>query len=76
MAGPRPRGTGRGAPLEHPWSGPNGGRCAETEPLADGRVAVRQSTGPAGPARTHAPEEIAAFVRGVEEGLADHLVVG
>ncbi|MBO0916450.1 DUF397 domain-containing protein [Streptomyces sp. NBC_01260] len=61
---------------ERPWSGPNGGQCVETKKLADGRVAVRQSTDPAGPALIYEPEEIAAFVRGVKEGLADHLAAG
>lgn len=61
---------------ERPWSGPNGGQCVETKLLADGRVAVRQSTDPAGPALIYAPEEIAAFVRGVKQGLADHLAAG
>ncbi|MEU6392332.1 DUF397 domain-containing protein [Streptomyces sp. NPDC046939] len=59
-----------------PWSGPNGGQCVETKRLADGRVALRQSTDPAGPALICEPEEIAAFVRGVKEGLADHLITG
>ncbi|WP_306320315.1 MULTISPECIES: DUF397 domain-containing protein [unclassified Streptomyces] len=61
---------------ERPWSGPNGGQCVETKLLADGRVAVRQSTDPAGPALIYTPEEIAAFVRGVKQGLADHLAAG
>ncbi|MGW7239586.1 DUF397 domain-containing protein [Streptomyces sp. NPDC054804] len=61
---------------ERPWSRPNGGRCVEAKQLADGRVAVRQSTDPAGPARIYPPEEIAAFVRGVKECLADHLAAG
>ncbi|MEU9156089.1 DUF397 domain-containing protein [Streptomyces sp. NPDC048417] len=61
---------------ERPWSGPNGGQCVEAKQLADGRVAVRQSTDPAGPARIYTPEEIAALVRGVKEGLADHLAAG
>ncbi|MFG2596864.1 DUF397 domain-containing protein [Streptomyces sp. DT20] len=61
---------------ERPWSGPNGGQCVETKKLADGRVAVRQSTDPAGPALIYAPEEIAAFLRGVKEGMADHLAAG
>jgi hypothetical protein len=61
---------------ERPWSGPNGGQCVEAKLLADGRVAVRQSTDPAGPALIYQPEEIAAFVRGVKEGLADHLAAG
>ncbi|MFD7745912.1 DUF397 domain-containing protein [Streptomyces sp. NPDC059698] len=61
---------------ERPWSGPNGGQCVETKQLTDGRVAFRQSTDPAGPALIYAAEEIAAFVRGVKAGLADHLVAG
>ncbi|QJS12303.1 DUF397 domain-containing protein [Streptomyces argyrophyllae] len=58
---------------ECPWSGPNGGQCVETKRLADGRVAVRQSTDPDGPALIYTPEEITAFVTGVKRGLADHL---
>ncbi|EPJ38715.1 hypothetical protein STAFG_4271 [Streptomyces afghaniensis 772] len=45
----------------------------ETKQLADGRVAVRQSADPAGPALIYTPEEITAFVAGVKQGLADHL---
>lgn len=33
-----------------PWSGTNGGNCVEAKKLSDGRVAVRQSTEPDGPA--------------------------
>jgi hypothetical protein len=58
---------------ESPWSGPNGGQCVQTKQLADGRVALRQSTDPAGPALICTPEEITAFVTGVKRGLADHL---
>lgn len=61
---------------ESPWSGPNGGQCVQTKQLADGRVAMRQSTDPAGPALIYTPEEIAAFVAGVKRGLADHLAAG
>lgn len=61
---------------ERPWSGPNGGQCVEAKRLADGRVAVRQSTDPSGPALIYTPQEIAAFVRGVKDGLADHLALG
>jgi hypothetical protein len=45
----------------------------ETKQLADGRVALRQSTDPAGPALIYSSQEIAAFVAGVKRGLADHL---
>lgn len=61
---------------ECPWSGPNGGQCVETKQLADGRVALRQSTDPAGPALIYTPQELAAFVAGVKKGLADHLTAG
>lgn len=58
---------------ERPWSGTSGGQCVEMKRLPDGRVAVRQSTDPAGPALIYTPEEIAAFVTGVKKGLADHM---
>ena len=57
---------------ERPWSGPNGGQCVELKRLADGRVAMRQSTDPGGPALVYTPDEIGAFLRGVKDGLADH----
>ncbi|MFG3205089.1 DUF397 domain-containing protein [Streptomyces sp. NPDC048192] len=61
---------------ECPWSGPNGGQCVETKQLADGRVALRQSTDPSGPALIYTTAEISAFLDGVKKGLADHLVAG
>ncbi|CAL9640454.1 DUF397 domain-containing protein [Streptomyces sp. enrichment culture] len=61
---------------ERPWSGPNGGQCVEVKRLADGRVALRQSTDPTGPALIYTSEEIAVFLHGVKNGLADHLVTG
>ncbi|MEV3913343.1 DUF397 domain-containing protein, partial [Streptomyces canus] len=45
----------------------------QTKLLADGRVALRQSTDPAGPALIYTPQEITAFVTGIKQGLADHL---
>lgn len=48
---------------ESPWSGPNGGQCVQTKQLADGRVAMRQSTDPGGPALIYTPEEIARSSR-------------
>jgi hypothetical protein len=72
MPASEPRRAGLGCP----WSGPNGGQCVETKQLADGRVALRQSTDPAGPALIYTPQEIAAFVAGVKRGLADHLAAG
>lgn len=38
-----------------PWSGGNGGNCVEAMRLADGRVAVRQSADPDGPALIYTP---------------------
>ena len=57
-----------------PWSGENGGNCLEVRKLPDGRVALRQSTDPDGPALIYTREEIAAFIRGVKEGKADFLL--
>jgi hypothetical protein len=57
-----------------PWSSSNGGACVETAKLAGGRVAVRQSTDPEGPALIFEPAEIRAFVEGARSGLADFLL--
>jgi len=57
-----------------PWSGPNGGNCLEAKKLPGGRIAVRQSTDPAGPALIFEPAEIRAFVEGAKIGLADGLL--
>jgi hypothetical protein len=57
-----------------PWSGPNGGDCLEAKKLAGGRVALRQSTDPAGPALILEPNEIRAFITGAKAGLADGLI--
>lgn len=57
-----------------PWSGGNGGSCLEAKKLRGGRVALRQSTDPAGPALIFDPAEIRAFVEGARNGLADELL--
>ena len=57
-----------------PWSSPNGGDCLEAKKLPDGRVALRQSTDPGGPALILEPGEIRAFVTGAKAGLADDLL--
>jgi hypothetical protein len=57
-----------------PWSSPNGGDCLEAKKLPDGRVALRQSTDPHGPALILEPNEIRAFVNGAKAGLADDLL--
>ncbi|MFE3598504.1 DUF397 domain-containing protein [Streptomyces sp. NPDC059096] len=57
-----------------PWSGGNGGNCVEAMKLADGRVAVRQSADPGGPALIYTMSEIAAFIQGAKSGQADFLL--
>jgi hypothetical protein len=57
-----------------PWSGPNGGDCLEAKKLPGGRVALRQSTDPAGPALILEAHEIRAFIIGAKAGLADSLI--
>jgi hypothetical protein len=57
-----------------PWSGPNGGNCVEAMKLADGRVALRQSTDPDGPALIYASRDFATFIRGAKRGEADFLI--
>ena len=57
-----------------PWSGGNGGNCIEAMKLADGRVAVRQSADPGGPALIYTTNEIAAFIQGAKSGQADFLL--
>lgn len=59
-----------------PWSGGNGGNCVEAMKLADGRVAVRQSADPDGPALIYTHLEIAAFIQGAKAGQADFLLTG
>jgi hypothetical protein len=56
-----------------PWSD-NGGSCLEVKKLPGGRVALRQSTDPGGPALILEPDEIRAFVIGAKAGLADDLL--
>ena len=56
-----------------PWSD-NGGPCLEARKLPGGRVALRQSTDPDGPALILDPGEIRAFVDGAKVGLADDLL--
>jgi hypothetical protein len=56
-----------------PWSD-NGGSCLEAKKLPGGRVALRQSADPGGPALILETREIEAFIRGAKAGLADDLV--
>jgi Domain of unknown function (DUF397) len=57
-----------------PWSGGNGGSCVEAKRLADGRVALRQSTDPQGPALLYTTAEMTAFIQGAKTGEADFLI--
>jgi hypothetical protein len=57
-----------------PWSSTNGGACLEAKKLHGGRVALRQSTDPGGPALILEPHEIAAFIAGAKDGMADFLL--
>ncbi|KAF4409502.1 MULTISPECIES: DUF397 domain-containing protein [Streptomyces] len=57
-----------------PWSGGNGGNCVEARRLPDGRVALRQSADPDGPALICTPGEITAFIDGAKAGQADFLL--
>ncbi|MGW3955891.1 DUF397 domain-containing protein [Streptomyces sp. NPDC004752] len=57
-----------------PWSDDAGGACVEVKKLADGRVAVRQSTDPDGPALVFTPREMTSFLTGVKSGDADFLL--
>jgi Domain of unknown function (DUF397) len=69
-----PAGEIEDATWRKPWSGSNGGCCVEAAKLPGGRVAIRQSTDPQGPALIFEPAEIQAFLAGVQEGLADFLL--
>ncbi|QOV47476.1 DUF397 domain-containing protein [Streptomyces chromofuscus] len=57
-----------------PWSDDAGGACVEVLRLDDGRVAVRQSTDPEGPALLFTPLEVTTFLTGVKAGEADFLL--
>ncbi|MBD0734383.1 DUF397 domain-containing protein [Streptomyces sp. CBMA29] len=57
-----------------PWSGGNGGSCVEAKRLNDGRVALRQSTDPDGPALIYTNYEITTFIQGAKAGEADFLL--
>lgn len=56
-----------------PWSDDVGGACVEAKKLADGRIALRQSTDPDGPALIFTPWEMTSFLTGVKAGHADFL---
>ncbi|MFD5336286.1 DUF397 domain-containing protein [Streptomyces hawaiiensis] len=49
------------------------GNCVEVAGLPDGRVAVRNSRHPSGPALVYTRQELAAFVTGARDGEFDGL---
>jgi hypothetical protein len=49
------------------------GNCVEVAALADGRVAMRNSRHPDGPALVYTRSELAAFVAGARNGEFDDL---
>ncbi|MEU1288010.1 DUF397 domain-containing protein [Kitasatospora sp. NPDC005856] len=63
---------------ESPWTkarrSQGNGNCVEMRKLDDGRVAVRNSTDPTGPALVFTPAEIDAHLDGARNGEFDHLI--
>jgi hypothetical protein len=49
------------------------GNCVEVAALPDGRIAVRNSRHPSGPALFYTRAEISAFLTGVKDGEFDNL---
>lgn len=50
------------------------GNCVELATLPDGRIAMRNSRHPAGPALIYTKSELEAFVRGAKDGEFDSLI--
>ncbi len=50
------------------------GACVEMAKLPDGRVAMRNSRHPEGPALIYTRAEIEALIRGVQDGDFDYLI--
>ncbi|MCQ6553351.1 DUF397 domain-containing protein [Streptomyces sp. C10-9-1] len=50
------------------------GNCVELATLPGGRIAVRNSRDPEGPALVYTREEVAAFVAGARDGEFDSVV--
>ena len=49
------------------------GNCVEVAALPDGRIGVRDSRHPSGPALIYTRAGISAFLAGVKDGKFDHL---
>jgi hypothetical protein len=56
------------------FSNPSG-NCVEVAELPDGRVAMRNSRDPEGPALIYTRGEVDAFVRGAKSGDFDDLII-
>ncbi|MEU8269832.1 DUF397 domain-containing protein [Sphaerisporangium sp. NPDC049002] len=54
------------------WSGGDGGECVEVATNLPGKVAVRDSKNPHGPALIMTPGEWSAFIGGVKLGRFGH----
>ncbi|MGH3883790.1 MAG: DUF397 domain-containing protein [Pseudonocardiaceae bacterium] len=52
------------------------GSCVEVAQLADGRIAVRNSRDPGGPALVYPRAEMAAFIHGANVGEFDDMASG
>lgn len=52
------------------------GSCVELAQLADGRIAVRHSRHPGGPALIYSSAEMAAFIHGAKMGEFDDMTGG
>ena len=52
--------------IKSSYSGPTGGNCVEAAALPDGKVAVRDSKAPGGPALRFVAAAWGAFVSGVQ----------
>ncbi|AWS43262.1 DUF397 domain-containing protein [Streptosporangium sp. 'caverna'] len=56
------------------FSNPSG-NCVEVAELPDGRIAMRNSRDPEGPALIYTRGEVDAFVRGAKSGDFDDLII-
>jgi Domain of unknown function (DUF397) len=63
-----PPGAARARWVKSTHSGPTGGNCVEVAVLAGGRVAVRNSRRPAGPALVFPAAQWATFVARARDG--------
>ena len=56
------------------FSNPSG-NCVEVAELPDGRIAMRNSRDPEGPALIYTRREVEAFIRGAKSGDFDDLII-